>query len=283
MKNSIVLSFFILVLCLSCENKERMHLPILKMASFDTIYKNNTQKMLPVDLTVYGINIKDSLDLTSKNKFSDSSLIDNNMTSPNNDSLLVFIDDKIEFYSPELTTSEQFPSAPAPPSEVNNFYNLDSIFKVYSEKHNTFLAKRSRQHYETFPLFVFNNSNENRIVEYNVLNGDVFAIQEAQNSNGEWKPIEYVEIHKACGNGLNFNLKSKHFLVSAVKKYSGDFQTNLRVKFYSLGNVYYSNVYKGSINKTQFNTNEVLEQLKLRYKESTPQYKSKLQLAFLNY
>ena len=276
-----------LMLMFSCQKKENettLNLPKIVKEPYDTIIQLNVKEMQSVDLYVYDINFNTQSDFSNKRNLSNKDYEFRSTTNPLRDSLLVIVDDKINknFHSSQITSKERL-SVPQPLSEENNYHDLDSVFKVYRDGYNTFISERQRKHYNTFPLFVYNSSNNERLIEHNSLKGEIFAITEAKDSNDIWQPIEFIEYTKSCGNGKLFKLQPKQFLVTAIPKYDGDFETKLRVKFYSFGHIYYSNVFEGSINLEQFNKSKVVERLKFQYGSNTEQYEAKLKFIFLNY
>jgi hypothetical protein len=83
--------------------------------------------------------------------------------------------------------------------------------------------------------------------------GSLIMIQEAQDEKGAWLPIEYW-VYSGCGNSYFDPLKldpGKYVLVP-VKKYSGNFKTNIRLKFKKGDDLFYSEPFEGSIDKSQF-------------------------------
>ncbi len=101
--------------------------------------------------------------------------------------------------------------------------------------------------------------------------GSLIMIQEAKDENGEWKPIEFW-IPSGCGNSY-FNpleLAPNEFAKVAIVKYSGRFQTELRLKFKYSSEIMYSQPFSGSINPAQLeeekdNVNGILYYGKAKY------------------
>ena len=62
--------------------------------------------------------------------------------------------------------------------------------------------------------------------------GSLMMIQEAKDENGEWQPIEYW-IPSGCGNSYfdPLRLDPNEYAKVAIIKYSGRFETKLRLKF----------------------------------------------------
>lgn len=83
--------------------------------------------------------------------------------------------------------------------------------------------------------------------------GSLIIIQEALNEKGEWKPIEYW-VHSGCGNSYfdPLRLDPGNFVLVPIKKYTGNYQTKIRLKWKNGVEINYSESFDGSINKSQF-------------------------------
>ncbi len=95
------------------------------------------------------------------------------------------------------------------------------------------------------------NLNNSKIFDNNC--GDLTIIQEAKDSLNRWKPIEY-HINAMCGNCYDnpLYLKKFEYVFIPIKKYSGDYKTELRLKLRNRNSVYYSNSFESYINYSQF-------------------------------
>jgi hypothetical protein len=102
----------------------------------------------------------------------------------------------------------------------------------------------------------------NASIKFQTQAGQMFIIQEARDSTGEWKPIEYWA-YSACGNsylGFSFKLPPGHFIKLSERKYDGEFSTFLRFKLryfkkgYSTPLYLCSEPFEGKVNKEQFKT-----------------------------
>ena len=78
-------------------------------------------------------------------------------------------------------------------------------------------------------------------------------IQEAQDADGAWKPVEYLP-SSWCGNSYHrVFLKPAHFWAFAAPRYKGTLKTKLRFSMkLGDGSQLYSNVFEGSVNPKQF-------------------------------
>lgn len=102
-----------------------------------------------------------------------------------------------------------------------------------------------------FKAYLINTTNDT--IESTTQDGSLIMIQEALNKKGEWQPIEYW-VHSGCGNSY-FNplmLAPGNFVVVPIRKYQGNFETKIRLKWKNGKETYYSEPFEGSINTTQF-------------------------------
>jgi hypothetical protein len=102
----------------------------------------------------------------------------------------------------------------------------------------------------TFPVYVANTSPHRKLLHGK--NQRVFAIQEAQDRSGQWRPIE-SNGPDFCGNGQwVLKLRPGQMGVFLMDKYGGSFQTLLRVRLQNGESRYVSAPYKGQIDERQF-------------------------------
>jgi len=134
---------------------------------------------------------------------------------------------------------------------------LNGEFKSYNENDQN--QKRLLKKYyspekelnKAFPLFIYNSSDS--IVKIDTQEGWLFIIQEALDSDGKWKPIEYHDYETICGISYGTRFLIPNFsIITKIYVYSGDYLTKLRVKLMTNNQVYYSNEFIGSINKGQY-------------------------------
>lgn len=101
-----------------------------------------------------------------------------------------------------------------------------------------------------FPVFVVNENSS--LHSLSGKDSRVFAIQEALDSNGNWRPIE-MQSWGFCGNGQwGQKIAPKHFAVFSMPKYTGDFPTHLRVRLSNGSQTLVSQPFPGKINYQQF-------------------------------
>ena len=93
----------------------------------------------------------------------------------------------------------------------------------------------------------------NRNLELSACDSNLSLIQEAQDDQGVWKPIEYTP-QSWCGNSYHsVVLLPGHYWEFAAPRYKGPQQTKLRFALkLDDGQTLYSNVFAGSIDPKQF-------------------------------
>lgn len=106
-------------------------------------------------------------------------------------------------------------------------------------------------------LTILNNSDSAIIVS--IEDHQVILIQEAISPEGKWKPIEFF-IHSDCGNSYSgFRIPSKMSYEMSVAKYTGAFETSIRVRALIDQQVYTSNEIHGRVNLEQFAVSNLLK------------------------
>lgn len=113
---------------------------------------------------------------------------------------------------------------------------------------------KNRKMVNAYPVYIWNPTDKTTSIPVEGVTTEM--IQEAKDENGNWRPIEF-RVSGFCGNGKwNYILKPNYYVVTSVYKYSGEFQTDLRIKFRRGTHVYYSDSFRGAINMKQFQTRE---------------------------
>ena len=101
--------------------------------------------------------------------------------------------------------------------------------------------------YHGFRLLLVNRTAKE--VSFAASDSRLYITCEAQNQDGEWKPIEYLP-SSFCGNSSHsVYLPNGYYWEFSAPVYSGSFKTKLR---YTHGGNSYSNEFDGSINPAQF-------------------------------
>lgn len=113
---------------------------------------------------------------------------------------------------------------------------------------------KNRRMVEAYPVYIWNPTS--KITSIPVEGVTTEMIQEAKDEKGNWRPIEYW-VGGFCGNGMwNYILEPNYYVITSVYKYTGEFKTDLRVKFRRGNKVYYSDSFRGSVNRGQFKLHE---------------------------
>ena len=102
----------------------------------------------------------------------------------------------------------------------------------------------------TYPVYVINSTPRSKVLYGKDRN--VFAVQEAQDRNGQWRPIE-SKGPDFCGNGhWGLKIRPGQMVVFLADKYSGNMSTLLRIRLQNGESRYVSAPYAGRINERQF-------------------------------
>lgn len=101
-----------------------------------------------------------------------------------------------------------------------------------------------------YPVYLVNQTPTTKAV---LQKGDhLFGIQEAMDTNGVWRPIEY-KAFEYCGNGyIALKLLPQEYIIMAFPKYQGNYKTKLRVRIKNGETIYVSQPFEGTIDKRQF-------------------------------
>lgn len=99
-----------------------------------------------------------------------------------------------------------------------------------------------------YPVYLVNQSPQAKVLH----GGDayVFTVQEAQDSNGLWYPIE-SRVYGACSSWW-IQFDPQHFVILLLPKYKGSFKTKLRVRLENHEQIYVSQPFEGWIDPQQF-------------------------------
>ena len=101
-----------------------------------------------------------------------------------------------------------------------------------------------------FPVYVVNQSTKPQL--FAAKDNHVFAIQEAMDKEGKWRPIE-MRGFDFCGNGHWFTaMKPKEYMMFLVPKYSGNYKTQLRIRLRIGNEILFSEAFEGNIRESQF-------------------------------
>lgn len=82
--------------------------------------------------------------------------------------------------------------------------------------------------------------------------GSLIMIQEAKDKDGNWQPLEYW-VYSGCGNSYfsPLSLESGKCVLVPIKRYTGNFKTEIRLKFKYDRTIFYSEPFEGTISESQ--------------------------------
>lgn len=105
-----------------------------------------------------------------------------------------------------------------------------------------------------YPVYLVNETKSIKLLHGK--DQHLFALQEAKDSNGTWRPIE-MRVPDFCGNGRwALKIHPNEFAAFAMPKYTGNYETDMRVRLKNGDNVLISNAFRGKINYNQFHLKE---------------------------
>ncbi|MEM9391834.1 MAG: hypothetical protein AAGA02_15255 [Bacteroidota bacterium] len=121
-------------------------------------------------------------------------------------------------------------------------YTLDSTYETSGSLFASF---------EAVPVYIINRDTIDHALEFH--DNAVHMIYEAQDSLGQWQPIEFWPDYVFCGNSHYRRIfKPGYYLVGKVLKLNGSYQTKMRLKLKNFDQVIYSEAFAGEIDYNQF-------------------------------
>ena len=244
MKQSFIISLiFVLILFVSCienttqKNEEQtdgiFEFPKLDGNTGNGVYIDTVKQLglsrYPLEKNSISKNIIQLFDL----QYSDNSfqLIQGSLQFSTTNDLGLYVD-----ASQELTIKYKDDYIPPP-------HTFDESRNIIDEYHCPYDSIKA------FPAYIINFTDSIQGVQNH--DGKIVVIQEALNTENEWKPIEYFS-NSGCSysNGITI-LDTNSYLIFGVHKYKGDFKTKLRLRLNTNGNIIISNEYIGYVNKSQ--------------------------------
>jgi hypothetical protein len=101
-----------------------------------------------------------------------------------------------------------------------------------------------------YPLYII---NKNFFSRFTITNGDGYGIIfEAKDSRGKWQPISYLSHSYNFPLSYDYILNPRDYLIATLPKYSGEFQTHIRIKLRTQCGDFFSNSIIGKISTKQF-------------------------------
>jgi hypothetical protein len=121
------------------------------------------------------------------------------------------------------------------------------IFPDYNSRLQIIPKKEKNLYY---PVYIVNRTPDIKL--FHGRYDYIYALQEAQDKDGCWWPIECKGL-EFCGVALwATRLHPQEMLVTLFPKYEGTFKTKLRVRIVNGGTIYVSQPFEGTINRSQF-------------------------------
>ncbi len=130
------------------------------------------------------------------------------------------------------------------------YFYFDKNLKVKDLDTNSFVWMESNPK-DYFTAYLINTTDS--IFNANRQDGSLIMIQEAQNAEGEWQPIEYW-VYSGCGNSYfePLSLEPGKYVMIPIKEYNGKMKTKFRLKMKKDKSLFYSESFDGTINPSQF-------------------------------
>lgn len=150
-----------------------------------------------------------------------------------------FYKDRIrDFYTANPKIADTLPT---------NGFEMEVDYKTTINMTDKYMNLEKGKYY--YPAFIIN-----RTPSYKVLIGKdshLFAIQEAKDSNGIWRPIE-LEGQGFCGCCYwAEKIYHNEYVVMLLPKYKGNFKTKLRIRLRNNATIYASKPFDGMIDYKQ--------------------------------
>lgn len=130
------------------------------------------------------------------------------------------------------------------------FFDSETNPSTSYDEYQTYINSLPVKNLEAVPVFIYNL--EPTYITLNIQNDELFIVQEAIDTFGNWRPIEQWNQNYFGANYSNITLDPKQVAIAKIYKYSGDFKTLLRIKLRTGDKVIYSEPFEGSINTAQF-------------------------------
>lgn len=169
--------------------------------------------------------------LNKKDRINSYGISSNEYNSKQKYKLNIFVD-------ANLTIADKYRTAYLSSPDI--YDSLDRLVWTYKAPYDSITKTR---------CYLINCSANPALLQ--ISDGKLIAIQEAQDDNKKWLPIEKFEL-SGCGNSYSkIEIKQKSLIMIPINKYSGTYKTKCRLKIMSDGQIYYSNEFESAINKKQ--------------------------------
>lgn len=162
-----------------------------------------------------------------KFSFGDTLFTDDRWREDADQDYLYFMRDSIDYFA-----SDGFQLIPRPDIKLPDFNNMRDKTAAY------------------FPVFLPNETSETKLLFGK--SSYVYAIQEARDSSGDWRPIEHRGFDW-CGMGRwELKVHPQEYAAMLMPLYQGNYATELRIIFKNGENKIISKPYTGTISYEQF-------------------------------
>ncbi len=104
-------------------------------------------------------------------------------------------------------------------------------------------------HFYYYPVYIVNQTASTQL--FNGRLDHAFGTQEALDSNGKWRPIEFKTAFSDA-NSFGLKVHPGEFVMCLFTKYKGNYVTRMRVRLLIGGHLYISKSFPGEINYSQF-------------------------------
>ncbi|MGV3612569.1 MAG: hypothetical protein ACO1N0_16540 [Fluviicola sp.] len=131
------------------------------------------------------------------------------------------------------------------------YFQFDPEKCPTSKEFNQFIWYENLKVTDYFTAYLVNTSDSSFGAKRQ--DGSLIMIQEALNEDGKWMPIEYW-VYSGCGNSYfdPLDLSPGKYVMIPIRKYEGNFETQIRLRFLQGKHLYYSESFKAKIDKSQF-------------------------------
>ncbi|NUO01413.1 MAG: hypothetical protein HUU01_12455 [Saprospiraceae bacterium] len=179
--------------------------------------------------------------------------------SPFSDTLTITVEGRLQYEDSDIVFPELIGTTDTTRTDGLELF-IDYSSSIVRNPYGQELAEYN------YPVYIVNQTAGIKVISGK--DNHLFGIQEALDSNGNWRPIEFKG-YDFCGLGrFGLKLYPNEYALLAFPKYHGNFKTKLRVRIKNGDNVYVSHPFDGTINERQFylKKDEYLHKALLKHK-----------------
>ena len=115
-------------------------------------------------------------------------------------------------------------------------------------------SRFSNVQYSFYPVYLINYGPHTKLLE--MKDRRIYGIQEALDSNGQWRPIEGLRMPFCIMDYKKYLIPKNMFATVLFKKYSGSYKTKIRIRIRNGEHIFVSEPFEGYINEKQFYFNK---------------------------